>query len=78
MKDLIRVSIYKDGGTSVWIELSIKEGLKTIEDVRYCQKYYLDNRIGSTTKGELFDKYPGDEGATMLDKSEFKFLEKDI
>ena len=74
MKDLIKTSAYRDGGTTVWIEPSVKDNLKTIEDAENCQKYYLDNRIGSKTKGELFDKYPSDEEAKLIDKSQFNFL----
>jgi len=74
MVDIIKTSIFRDGGTSVWIELSIKNSLKTIEEAQNCQKYYLDNRIGSQTKGQLFDKYPSDKDAKMLDKSQFNFL----
>ena len=74
MVDLIKTSIFRDGGTSVWIELSIKNSLKTIEEAQNCQKYYLDNRIGSQTKGELFDNYPSHKDAKMLDKSQFNFI----
>lgn len=74
MIDLIKTSIYSDGGTTVWIEPSVKENIKSIEEAQNCQKYYLDNRIGSQTKGELFDKYPSDEDAKMLDKTKFNFL----
>lgn len=76
MIDLVKISIARDGGTSQWIEPSVKEAIKTIEDAKNCQKYYLDNRIGSETKGELFDRYPGNEGAIMLDKSKFNFIQK--
>ena len=37
-------------------------------------KYYLDKRIGSDTIGELYDRYPSDEGAVMLNKDEFEFI----
>ena len=39
-----------------------------------CKRYYLDNRIGSNTKGELFDRYPEYGGAELLDKSNFNFI----
>lgn len=72
--DIIKISIVRDGGTSVWIEPSIKAALKTIDEADACQKYYLDNRIGSTTKGELYDRYPNEDGAVILDKTKFNFL----
>jgi hypothetical protein len=64
---LIKINIYKDGGTSVWINKIDKT------DFKNTPLFYLDNRIGSTTKGELFDKYPDDENALMLDKTNFIF-----
>jgi hypothetical protein len=78
MKDIIEISRYKDGGTSVWIEPSVKSSLKTIEEADNCQKYYLDNRIGSTAKGELYDRYPNEEGALMLDKNNFNFIKNEL
>ena len=39
-----------------------------------CQKYCIDNRIHSTTKGELYDRYPSKEGAKILNKEDFKIL----
>lgn len=74
MIDLIKISVYKDGGTSVWVEASLKDSIKTVKEVQNCQKYYLDKRIFSETKGELFDRYPSKEGAIILDKSQFNFL----
>lgn len=78
MKDIIEISRYRDGGTSVWIEPSVKSSLKTIEEADSCQKYYLDNRINSTTKGELYDKYPNEEGAVILDKNNFNFIKAEL
>jgi hypothetical protein len=72
--EIEKISIIKDGGTSCWINPDVRKSIKTMDDAKNCQQYYLDNRIGSKTKGELFDRYPGDSGATMLDKSNFKFL----
>ncbi len=63
-------SIDYDGGTSIWVSI----GAKTEEDYRNREKYYLDNRNNSITKGELFDKYPSDQGAKMLNKNNFNFL----
>lgn len=74
MKKLIKIDVYKDGGTEVWIEYSVTQ---TIGGSESAKKYYLDYRIISTTQGELFDRYPGDEGAIILDKSEFEFLDSD-
>lgn len=75
MKKLVKVSVFRDGGTSMWMEPQVRDNIKTIEDVDNAQSYYLDGRIGSQTQGELFDRYPKDENAIMLDKSEFEFLE---
>ena len=44
----------KDGGTQSVID-------------RKGNKYFIDNRLGSETKGSIYDKYPGEEGAIMLD-----------
>ena len=41
------------------------------------QQYYIDKRINSTTKGELYDSYPSDEGAQILNKSNYNFVTKD-
>lgn len=72
--DLIQISICRDGGTSCWIEPNVKASIKTIEEAEKAQKYYLDNRFNSSTKGELFDRYPNKEGAITLDKTNFNFL----
>ena len=81
MIDIIEISRYRDGGTSVWISVedfySIKSESPTFLDVKDSLKYYLDNRIGSTTKGELYDGYPSDEGAKILDKSNYNFVTKE-
>ena len=45
-----------------------------MEDAQNCQKYCIDNRIHSTTKGELYDRYPSKEGAKILNKEDFKIL----
>lgn len=47
-------SRYKDGGTDVYVD---KKG----------KKYYKDGRIGTKTKGKIFDRYPKDKGAKILD-----------
>lgn len=71
---LEKVSIYRDGGTSKWIEPSVKESLKTVEEAKIAAYYFVDNRVYSTTKGELFDRYPSNEGAILLNKNNFEFL----
>lgn len=79
--DIIEISRYLDGGTSVWISVedfySIKSESTTFYDVKDSLKYYLDNRIGSNTKGELYDGHPSYEGAKILDKSNFNFVTKE-
>lgn len=69
-----RVAAYADGGTTRWIESSVKASIRTIEEAKSAQYYFVDNRFGSTTKGELFDRYPGDDGAVILNKENFEFL----
>lgn len=69
-----KVSVCLDGGATRWIEPAAKASIKTMEAVKSAKHYYLDNRIRSTTKGELFDRYPGDEGAVILNKENFEFL----
>lgn len=44
---------YMDGGTQV---IKNKQG----------KKYYIDGRIGSKTKGKVYDRYPGDKGAKIV------------
>lgn len=48
------VAVCRDGGTQACMGMDGKE-------------YHIDGRIGSTTIGRLFDRYPGHEGAEMLD-----------
>lgn len=44
----------RDGGTVTYVsELGLK--------------FFVDNRIGTKTKGAVYDRYPGDEGAKILD-----------
>ena len=49
---------YKDGGTKEYRD-------------KNNNKYFLDYRINSKTRGELFDRYPDESGAIMLDLNEF-------
>lgn len=48
---------YKDGGSSK-IEVHI-------EGIRY--ELYVDSRIDTRTPAEVYDRYPADRGAIMLD-----------
>jgi hypothetical protein len=48
------VSCYKDGGTEEYKGWDGKH-------------YFVDYRIGSVTKGHVFDRYPDDKKAIMLD-----------
>ncbi len=68
---LKKSSILRDGGTKVYIEDGSEMGLKTIKDAQTIKRYYLDGRFDSPTKGDLFDRYPKEDGAIMLDKSKF-------
>lgn len=45
---------YKDGGTQ---EFQDRQG----------KKYFVDGRISSKTKGKVYDRYPSDAGAKILD-----------
>lgn len=75
MKKLKQVNAFKDGGTSVWMEPEVYNSIKNKDDEEKAVKYYLDYRMGSQTQGELFDRYPSDKGAIMLNKNEFEFLD---
>lgn len=52
---------YLDGGTEVYSGSDHKI-------------YYVDYRLGTTTHGEIFDRYPDNEGAKMLNKNCFEFI----
>lgn len=58
---LILLSIISDGGTKVYVD---EKG----------QNYYLDNRIASTTKGKMYDKYPNDKDAKIIDNEEYEII----
>ncbi len=47
------MGIYKDGGTYTFF----KNG----------KTYYVDRRIGSKTIDKVYDSYPGDAGAKIVD-----------
>lgn len=49
------IELYRDGGTELYKDINGKE-------------YYADFRLGhKETRGQIYDKYPGDEGARKLD-----------
>lgn len=45
---------YNDGGTKMY------------QEIHNDNKYYVDYRIKSETEGKVFDRYPGENGAIML------------
>lgn len=73
--DIKKIAVLRDGGTSVWINPEIQASIETLDDADNSQKYYLDNRIDSKTVGTLYDRYPSEKGAIILDKSKFNFLD---
>lgn len=75
--DIIQLSIYRDGGTTVWVSVEDRYVIKKAEDIENCKKYYMDNRISSNTKGELYDSYPSAKGAKILDKSNYNFVTRE-
>ena len=48
-----RVATYKDGGTEVFRDAAGNQ-------------YFVDNRIRTTTRGKIYDRYPADDGATVI------------
>lgn len=48
--------VFRDGGTMQCYDYDSPNGLE----------YFIDRRINSSTKGKVFDKYPGQKGARML------------
>ena len=46
------MSIYKDGGTYTFV----KNG----------KTYYVDRRIGTKTRDSVYDRYPGNAGAKIV------------
>jgi hypothetical protein len=49
------IDYYRDGGT------------KIVEDIKTGTRYFIDKRIGSKTRGKVFDRYPSHEGAKQVD-----------
>lgn len=75
MKTKLReVSIIKDGGTIVLFDNTDYESIRIPQDVILAKKYYIDNRIGSTTKGDLFGRYPSDKDAIKLNINNFEII----
>ncbi len=63
-------------GVEIWI--SVEDYHRIDEKLDHnINIYYLDDHYLSKTKGELFDKFPSDEGAKILDKSQFNFMTKE-
>lgn len=56
MKKLVVHDIYRDGGTMLCYERANPD-----------QPYYIDKRIGTGTHSKVYDKYPGDIDAKILD-----------
>jgi hypothetical protein len=59
-----RTSWYKDGGTA---KIETDNGT-----------FYLDYRLGSTTKGKLFDAYPGSKDPTTDEEDAFEVVKASI
>jgi len=84
--ELVRIGIHTDGGTMEYITkedflrtktMSIGNSID-VEDFNKMQRYYLDNRFNSLTKGELIDNYSS-ENAVILNKNNFVLLnESDV
>lgn len=51
---ITQTGLYRDGGTICAVD---RDG----------KAYYVDNRIGSETKGRVFDKYPGEDDAILVE-----------
>lgn len=51
-----KISTYRDGGTQHFIDNNDPS-----------KEYYKDGRIGSNTRGKIFDHYPGQEVSKELD-----------
>lgn len=50
----IEVCVYRDGGTT---EYETSDGAH----------YFIDDRLNSPTQGQIFDKYPGNKDAKIVD-----------
>lgn len=69
---LVKVDIYRDGGTTKWVSQDDYEKLKKPKETGNVTHYYLDNKIASDTNGCLLDAYPG-SNANVLDITLFDF-----
>ena len=59
---LIYEDMYLDGGTRKYLG---SDG----------NTYYADYRLKTITEGEIYDSYPGNKNAKMLNKNDFKIIE---
>lgn len=57
-----RFSVYRDGGTMMFVTTK--------------GTYYIDNRIFTNTKGEIFLEYPHDNGYYLTSEDKANFLEE--
>ena len=83
--ELIRQAIYRDGGTTVWVTQEENDRLEAFgrehginaltEEMTRAERYFIDGRIGSNTKGVMFDKKPGNPNSKQVDKDNFIFKE---
>ena len=65
MLELIQISVYRDGGTIQCVDKATDK------------LYYIDGRIGSHTRGQLFDHYPANPTAQNLKHISFTLKQKD-
>jgi len=84
--ELIRLAIYRDGGTTTWVTQKEMDRLESFgrehgidaltEEMNKSERYFIDGRIGSNTKGIMFDKHPRNPDAKQVDKNNFTFTIK--
>ena len=53
LKKIKQIDSYRDGGTKIYVD---EEG----------KQYFEDQRIGTATRGEFFDLYPGNKDARKV------------
>ena len=81
--ELIRLSIYRDGGTTSWATQEEMNRLESFgrehgidaltEEMEKSERYWIDGRMGSATKGVMFDGKPGNPNSKQVDKDGFTF-----
>lgn len=76
MKNLTLLGQFRDGGTEIYIDMETVLDPDSTESINKAKHYYLNNRIGSKNKGELFDYYPITADSMPLDKSQFNLIKK--